>query len=195
MIGIEGSAGRPFSPWHAAQIWALSSIESAEAAVAPAMRTATTATLRNIDETLRAQSTRSFARRRAEVKRKRPPPSDSDRREAAGEARGLLDRKGDDGVAALGVDLGVAARTDDDILLAADHIGGGRSVDAGAGLELPQHLAVGGVIGLEPPVGLAGEQETAGRREYAADHRLRRLDLPGDLAGVVVDRADIAEAR
>ena len=31
--------------------------------------------------------------------------------------------------------------------------------------------------------------------ENAADHRLRRLDLPDDLPGVVVDRSDIAESR
>src|SRR5271165_5000057 len=55
-------------------------------------------------------------------------------------------------------------------------------------LELPQHLAVGRVVGLEPAVGFAGEQESASRGETAADHRLRRLDLPGDLPVVVVDR-------
>ena len=62
--------------------------------------------------------------------------------EAANEARRLLDREGDDGVAALGVDLGVAARSDDDILLAVDHVGRRRRIDAGAGLELQSTLPV-----------------------------------------------------
>ena len=35
MIGTDVSAGRPFSPWHAEQSAAFSSIESAQAAVAP----------------------------------------------------------------------------------------------------------------------------------------------------------------
>jgi hypothetical protein len=47
MIGIDGSKGRPFSPWHAVQTDALSSIESAQAAVA-AERSAATTTLRNM---------------------------------------------------------------------------------------------------------------------------------------------------
>src|SRR6202035_6007336 len=91
-------------------------------------------------------------------------------------------------VAALGIDLHVAAGGDHDVLLAADHVGRGRRVDAGAGMEFPERLAVLGVIGLEPAVALARKDETAGGGEDAADHRLRRLHLPFDLAGVVVDR-------
>src|ERR1700722_4180611 len=125
---------------------------------------------------------------------KRPLPPNCDPGEAASEARALLDREGDDVVAALGIDLGVAARTDDDILLAVDHVGRRRRIDARASLELPKHFASGRVVGFEPAVGLASEEKAAGCGENAANHRLRRLDLPGDLPGVVVDRGDIAEA-
>ena len=108
--------------------------------------------------------------------------------------RRSIDRKGDDVVAALEVDLRVSARTDDNVLLAVDRVGGRRRVDAGSGKERPQDLAALGVIGPEPAVALAGEHETAGRGERAAHHRQRRLHLPLDLAGVVVDGGDVAEA-
>src|SRR5215472_13331040 len=61
----------------------------------------------------------------------------------------------DDGVAALVVELHVAAGGDHDVLLAADHVGGGRRIDAGPGIERPQHLAVLGVIGAEAAVAFA----------------------------------------
>src|SRR5580704_19622912 len=125
---------------------------------------------------------------------KRPLPPNCDPGEADSEARALLDREGDDVVAALGIDLGVAARTDDDILLAVDHVRRRGGIDAGASLELPKHFASGGVVRFKPPVGFAGEQEAAGGGENAADHGLRRFDLPGDLTRVVVDRGDVAEA-
>src|ERR1700692_3918119 len=103
-----------------------------------------------------------------------------------------IPREGDDAVAALGIDLHVAAGRHHDVLLAADDIGRRRRVDAGAGLELPQYVAALGVIGLEPAVAFAGEDQAAGRGENAADHRLRRLHLPFDLAGVVVDCSYVA---
>src|SRR6185437_11925921 len=101
-------------------------------------------------------------------------------------------REGDDAVSALVVELGVAARADDDVLLAVDHVGRGRRVHARARLELPELFAVRRVVGLERAIALAREHEAAGGGEDAADHRLRRLHLPGDLAGVVVDRGDVA---
>src|SRR6266481_783996 len=104
----------------------------------------------------------------------------------------LLQREGDDIVAPLVVELDVAAGRNDDILLAVDRIRGRRRVDAGAGVESPQHLAVPGVIGAEAPIAFAGEDEAAGCRQNAADHRLRRLYLPTNLAGVVIDRRDVA---
>ena len=95
------------------------------------------ATLREIP---RALTSRAFARRvvarsneKAAALRTCDPGA-----AAVRSAKRSLDREGDDGVAALGVDLGVAARADDDVLLAADHVGGRRRIDAGAGLELPQ---------------------------------------------------------
>src|SRR5262249_51545675 len=103
-----------------------------------------------------------------------------------------VQRKGDDAVAALEVELDVAAGGNDDVLLAADGVGGWRRVDAGAGIERPEDLAVTGVIGVELAVALAGEDAAAGGREHAPDHRLGRLYLPADLAGVVVDRGDVA---
>src|SRR6266849_9541678 len=69
----------------------------------------------------------------------------------------LLQREGDDVVAPLVVELDIAAGGNDDILLAIDRIGRRRRVDAGAGVESPQHLAVLGVIGAEAPIAFARE--------------------------------------
>src|SRR5439155_15046145 len=99
----------------------------------------------------------------------------------------LWQRKHEHAVAALRVDLVVAARGDRDVLLAADHVGHGRCVDAGAAVVFPELLAGLGIERLEPAVGLAVEDEVAGGREHAADQRLWRLDTPCDLAGVEVD--------
>src|ERR1700722_14178477 len=99
----------------------------------------------------------------------------------------LVERKRDDAVAALGVDLHVAAGADDDILLAVYRGGGGRRIDAGTGLELPQDATAIRIIGLEPAIGFACEHHAAGRGQNAADHRLRRLHLTVDVDGVVVD--------
>src|SRR5206468_2063324 len=83
-----------------------------------------------------------------------------------------IDGESEDGVAALRIDLRVAARADNDELLGADHVGGRRRVDAGAGVERPEDLAAGGIIGLELAVCFAGEHQAAGGRQRAADHRL-----------------------
>src|ERR1700687_5829763 len=95
-----------------------------------------------------------------------------------------IERKGDNVVAAVKINLGVAARTDHNILLAAHHIGRGRSIDARTGAEAPQFLAAGRIVGRELAVAFTGEDETASGGENAADHRLRCLHLPLDLAGV-----------
>jgi hypothetical protein len=74
-------------------------------------------------EILRSLHSAHLRGARLKVKQKDRLPSDCDPG-GGGQlsARGLFDREGDDDVAALGVDLGVAARTDDDILLAVDHV-------------------------------------------------------------------------
>src|SRR5271163_3609085 len=146
MIGIAGSAGRPFSPWHAPQTSALSAIASAQAAFA-AERSAATTTLRNMrGNPSRGKFAPICAPRRLKVKRKGRHPRTAIRGRRPTKRDGvLLDREGDDVVAALGIDLGVAARTDDDILLAVDHVGRRGRIDACAGLELPEHFA-GGVV-------------------------------------------------
>src|SRR4051812_34254351 len=98
-----------------------------------------------------------------------------------------IQRESDDAIATLVVELHVAARSDHNVLLAADCIRRRRRIDAGPGLERPEHVAVLGIIGAEPAIAFTGEDEPASGRENAADHRLRRLLLPLDLAGVVVD--------
>src|SRR5260370_31698647 len=102
-----------------------------------------------------------------------------------------IERESDDILAGAEIDLGVAARAYDDIVLAVDHVGGGRRVDAGSGAETPQVLAVGRIIGGELSVAFARENEAACGGENAADHRFWRLDLPFDLAGVVVNGGNV----
>src|SRR5258706_12120702 len=106
-----------------------------------------------------------------------------------------IERESDDIVAAAEIDLRVASRAYDDILLAVDHVGGGRRVDAGSGAETPQFLAVGRIIGGELSVAFARENEAACVCKNAADHRFWRLDLPFDLAGVVVNGGDLDRQR
>ncbi len=59
-------------------------------------------------------------------------------------------------------------------------------------LERPQLLAGAGVVGGELAVAFTVEHQAAGRGQHAADQRLRRVVLPGDLAGVEVDRGQPA---
>src|SRR3981189_2423227 len=99
-----------------------------------------------------------------------------------------IERESDDIVAAAEIDLRVAPRAHDDILLAVDHVGGGRRVDAGSGAETPQFLPVGRIIGGELAVAFARKNKAARGGENSADHRFWRLHLPFDLAGVVIDR-------
>src|SRR6185312_16132355 len=98
----------------------------------------------------------------------------------------------EDAVAALRVDLVVAAGGDGDVLLALHHVRDARRVDARTAEVLPQLLAVARVVRLVPTVRLAVEHDVAGSGEHAADQRLRRLHAPRDLAGVQVDRDETA---
>src|SRR5712692_4100042 len=93
-------------------------------------------------------------------------------------------------VAALEVDLGIAARRDGDVLLALHRVGHRGQIDAGPGLVLPQQLSALGVQGLEQAVALAEEHQSPGGGERAADERLLGVVLPRDLAGVDVDRRE-----
>src|SRR6266699_6119905 len=89
-------------------------------------------------------------------------------------------------------DLEVPARRHGYELLAVHFDHRRRSVDSGAAVELPQHRARLGIVRLEPAVTLAGEHQAAGGGGRAAHHRQLGLRGPGDLAGVQVDRVDIA---
>src|ERR1700732_684990 len=103
-----------------------------------------------------------------------------------------VERKRDNVVAAVEVNLSVAAGAAHDILLAAHRVGGGWRIDPRAGAETPQFLAVGRVVGRELTITFTGENKTACGGQNAADHRPRRLPLPFDLASVVVDGSDVA---
>ena len=107
MIGIAGSAGKPFSPWHALQTSTLSAIASAQAAVA-AERSAATTTLRNMRGNPLSAEIALISRGGPSRSNEKAASPDCDLGEAANDARTLLG-EGDDVVAALGVDLSVAA--------------------------------------------------------------------------------------
>src|SRR5260370_42417845 len=97
-----------------------------------------------------------------------------------------IEREGDNVVAAVKVDLGIAARADHHILLGAHHVGGGWRIDARTGAEVPQFAAydssngmelwnfraVGRIVGRELAVAFTRENKTARGRQDAADHRL-----------------------
>src|SRR3989440_998966 len=89
-------------------------------------------------------------------------------------------------------DLEIAARSHGHELLAVDVEHRGRGVGAGAAVELPQHRAGLGVVRLEPAVAFAGDHEPARRGGRAAHHRQLGFHAPRDLAGVQVDRVDVA---
>src|SRR5665213_3074746 len=99
-----------------------------------------------------------------------------------------LEREHEDAVAALEIELRVAAGGYGDVLLAVDGIRHRRRIDAGAAIVLPQLVAVLRIERLEPAVALAVEHEPPCRSQHAADQRLGRLHAPGNLAGVEVDR-------
>src|SRR6476620_6452789 len=104
-----------------------------------------------------------------------------------------IDGERDDVVAALEVNLDVTTRADDDVLLAVDGVGGWRRIDAGAREERPQNVAALRIVGAEPAIAFTGEHEATGSGQRATHHGQRRLFLPGNLAGVVVDGGDVAE--
>src|SRR3977135_4289362 len=106
-----------------------------------------------------------------------------------------IEREGDNVVATAKIDLGVAARTDHEILLAANHVGRGWRINACSGAEVPQFLAVGRIVGRELAVAFTRENKTACGSENAADHWLWRLHLPFDFAGVVIDGGYVARLR
>src|SRR5438094_2645754 len=89
-------------------------------------------------------------------------------------------------------DLEVPARGHGDELLAVDLEHGRRGVGAGAAIELPEHGAGLGVVRFEPAVPLAREDEVPGGGRRAAHHRELGLHRPRDLAGLQVDRVDVA---
>src|SRR6266550_2403013 len=103
--------------------------------------------------------------------------------------------KDEHGVTERITELEISARRDRDELLSVDLENRRSGVDAGAAIELPQHRAGARIIRLEPAVALTREHQAAGRGRGAADHRLIRLDLPGDLAGLQVDSRHVTPLR
>src|SRR5215467_16265415 len=182
MTGHDFSGGLPSSPWQTAQACALSSIDWAFASGAAANRTANICRVGKAKRAHRCRGLRVGTLRFAHPTRGGDFICTDPK---------LLQREGDNVIATLVVDLDIAAGGDNDVLLAVNRIGGRRRVDAGTGVEGPQHLAVLGVIGAETPVAFTREHEAAGGRQYPADHRLRRFHLPTNLAGVVIDGRDV----
>src|SRR5215475_10621150 len=85
------------------------------------------------------------------------------------------------------------ARQHRDVLLAVMGIGDGLRVDAGAGLELPELLAVLDIERDEFTGLLAGEQEpTAGDEVRRPDRMVGQRHAPLLLAGERIDRVDVA---
>src|SRR3954466_3444084 len=169
------STGLPFSPWQPAQTWAFSAIVSARA---PAANKSTTAPQIASLPTINPSAGKRSGANRVPLHRKLLPI-------------GSVDRERDDVVAALIVELGVTARPDHNILLGPNHVARWWRVHTGAGAEAPQLFAVGGVVGSELAIAFSGEHQAPGGGENASNHRLGRLDLPLDLAGVVVHRRDV----
>src|SRR5215470_8051449 len=176
MTGHDFSGGLPSSPWQTAQACALSSIDWAFASGAAANGTANICRVGKAKRAHRCRGLRVGTLRFAHPTRGGDFICTDPK---------LLQREGDNVIATLVVDLDIAAGGDNDVLLAVNRIGGRRRVDAGTGVEGPQHLAVLGVIGAETPLAFTREHEAAGGRHYPADHRWRRFHLPTNLAGVV----------
>src|SRR5438132_11521872 len=105
-----------------------------------------------------------------------------------------LQREGPDRVAVGAALQLIAAGRDHDERLAIHLVDDGRRIRAEAGLEAPQLLTRLGVDREEVAVGLATEDETAGRdrRAAATADAVRRLVLPGDLVRLAVDRGERA---
>src|SRR3979490_2414102 len=93
-----------------------------------------------------------------------------------------IEREGDNVVATAKIDLGVAARTDHDKLLAANHVGRGWRINACSGAEVPQFLAVGRIVGRELAVAFTRDNKTACGSENAREPWVWRRYPPFDFA-------------
>src|SRR5215468_3690901 len=82
-------------------------------------------------------------------------------------------------------------RQDCNILLTASLEGHGRSVEAGADINLPKLLKAGVVIGSERSIDQAREEEAAGRREGCAVIWISFVDLFLYLTGKRIDDDDV----
>src|SRR5438552_15006649 len=103
----------------------------------------------------------------------------------------LRQAKNEDAVAIREAELEVAAGRDGDELLTVDLERDRGGVDAGAALEPPELFAGLGVERVEVAGAVAAGEDHAPRRgEGAADQRVRKLVLPGDLPRVDVDRSE-----
>src|SRR3954452_11402796 len=100
----------------------------------------------------------------------------------------LLNCEDENAVAALRVDLGVAAGGNSNVLLPVHHVRNPGRVDARAAVVLPQFLAGARVISLVPAVCLTIEHEVARCRKHASDQRLWRFRAPRYLARIEIDR-------
>src|SRR6202166_5009817 len=89
-------------------------------------------------------------------------------------------------IATLVIQLRIAARADNDILLAIQHISRCRRVNARIGLVTPQLFAGGRVIRTEFTAAFAGKDQSTGSGQNPAEHRQRSLDLPANLPGAVM---------
>src|SRR3954471_5465952 len=95
-----------------------------------------------------------------------------------------------DAVAALEVELRVAAAAHRHVLLLADLIRDGLGIRAGAAVEAPQLLAGLRIERVEAAVALAEEEQAARGGEAATDERLRGVVFPDHLAGIDIHSGD-----
>src|SRR5262245_3141198 len=193
MIGVVFSCGMPFSPWQPAHSWICSLRRAGSWALAPWL-------MQRRSTPQRRLANRCFVKLGmsgwAEVARAKRIGARQSRAVSPlitlAYSRSIDKREGNQRIAAFVVELRVAAGRNDDELLTVDGIGGRRRIDTRARLELPQHGPGFRVVGLEQAIALPGESEATRRHQNAADHRLLGFHLPFDLAGVVIDRGDVA---
>src|ERR1700757_4243242 len=190
MIGMVLSIGLPSWPWQPAPPPTFLGVSWGSAGPALAFDNAASITPQEINQPNMPPNVHLCVRSgKSQQKRGRNRPRSCDHNTTPASS---IDRESDDVVAALEVDLDVTARADHDILLAAQRVAGGRRIDARPGAEAPQFLAGGRVVGRKLAVAFPRENKATRGGENAADHRLRRLHLPFDLASVVVDGGDVA---
>src|ERR1700682_1659599 len=104
-------------------------------------------------------------------------------------------REHDHGITAFVVKLRIAAGRHGNVLLAVNGVGYRRRVHAGTALEFPELLARRCIECAEQPVSFAIEYKSPGSDEHAADQRLLSLVIPRDLAGIDIDRGQLAPLR